>query len=93
LPADFPYQGDRLIEHRWLLCVLDAQQQGLSGASEYVATVPTDQGELIGWDAARLSAKIGIATERLFELNRLKQLTIDQFDTPEPGLIFGLAET
>jgi hypothetical protein len=93
LPADFPYQGDWLIERRWFLYVPDAQQQGLSGASEYVATVPTDQDELIGWDAAKLSATIGIATERLYELNRLKQLTIDQVDTPEPGLIFGLAET
>jgi hypothetical protein len=93
LPADFPYQGEWLIEHRWFLYVPDAQQQGLFGVSEYVAIVPTDQGELIGWDAAKLSAKIGITTERSFELNRLKQLTINQFDAPEPGLMFGLAET
>lgn len=85
LPVDFRYQGEWLIEHRWFLYAPDAQQHG-------VVTVPTDQGELIGFDAAELAAIVGITTERLFELNRLRQLTIDQFDAPEPGLIFGLAE-
>jgi hypothetical protein len=89
LPVDFPYQGEWLVEHGWFLYVPDAQQQGVCG----VVTVATDQGELIGFDAQELSGKLGITTERLLELNRARQLTIDQFDSPEPGLIFGVAET
>jgi chromate reductase, NAD(P)H dehydrogenase (quinone) len=73
LATDFPYRGQWLIENRWFLYAVDAQELG---ADQDVVTV----GPLTGFNACMPAAKLGLTIERLFEADRLGRLTLDHVD-------------
>ena len=71
LPADFPYKGEWLLEHRMFLYRADASRGGDGAAPQFTAAGPSSPGSFcFGFDVEQLAAALNMESDKVFEANR-----------------------